>query len=142
MDILGDRRSAKKRQIGEEATRQALTLASAQKDSEPEVLSPHIFEEDMVSPSGGDEYLLFEVLKTTFIKKKYEESAASLQRFLAQNRSQAVTERANFYLGESYYYSGRFPEALNFFLTLQERYPALSKKWIESTLDLYQIPLE
>ncbi len=142
VDILGDKRSAHKREIGDEAEEKALKLAKTNSTREIQILEPHIFEEDMVSPTGGDGYLLFEVLKTTFIKKKYEEAAVALQKFLAQNRSKSVTERANFYLGESFYYSGQFPKALNCFLPLQETYPSLTKKWIESTLDLYQIPVK
>ena len=91
----------------------------------------------MTEPSGGDDYLLFDILKTTFIKKKYGECSEKLIKFLGQNRSKDVTNRAIFYLGECYYYTGDFSKALGQFLLLEDVYPALSRKWSESTLDLY-----
>ncbi|WP_407400371.1 hypothetical protein [Treponema sp.] len=100
-----------------------------------EPLPIHIFEEDLVSPAGGDEYLLFEILKTHFIKKQYSESITQLRKFLAQNRTKTVADRASFYLGESYYYTGNFPSALTRFLALEETYPELCRQWIDSTLD-------
>ena len=100
-------------------------------------LPVHIFEEDLVSPAGGDEYLLFEILKTYFIKKQYTESITALRSFLAQNRTKSVADRASFYLGESYYYTGNFPAALTRFLALEDTYPELTRRWIDSSLDLF-----
>ena len=100
-------------------------------------LPVHIFEEDLVSPAGGDEYLLFEILKTYFIKKQYTESITALRKFLAQNRTKSVADRASFYLGESYYYTGNFPAALTRFLALEDTYPELTRRWIDSSLDLF-----
>ena len=92
---------------------------------------------DRVSPAGGDEYLLFEILKTYFIKKQYTESITALRNFLAQNRTKSVADRASFYLGESYYYTGNFPAALTRFLALEDTYPELTRRWIDSSLDLF-----
>ena len=105
-------------------------------------LEQYIFAEDMLSPDGGDEYLLFDVLKNSFIKKDYVRAADDLQRFLAQNRSAAVTERAHFYLGESLYFQGKYPSALSQFLLLTDAFPSLVNRWIQSALDLYQFPAD
>ncbi len=105
-------------------------------------LTPHIFDEDMISPAGGDEYYLFEVLKTSFIRRDYGKATEDLRRFLSINRSQDVTMRAAFYLGESLYFRKKYRDALTMFLFVEEAYPALSKKWMQSTLDLYPLPVE
>jgi len=79
-------------------------------------------------------------LKTTFIKRKYKEAQTELLRLLATNRSDAVTSRAFFYLGESYYFSGNYADAVNAFLYAADAYPSLAKKWIDSSLDFMQLP--
>lgn len=134
IDVL-DEKTNHEPQISKESKKQAKKLIKKNYKQKPEPLPIHIFEEDLVSPAGGDEYLLFEILKNYFIKKQYSDSIKYLRKFLAQNRSKVVTDRASFYLGESYYYTGNFPSALTSFLTLEEVYPELSRQWIDSTLD-------
>ena len=46
--------------VSEEAAFAAQTLTNKTKKREP-VLKPYIFEEDLISPDGGDDYLLFEI---------------------------------------------------------------------------------
>ncbi|MBQ6782243.1 MAG: hypothetical protein IJP62_13620 [Treponema sp.] len=106
------------------------------------LLSPYIFEEDMIAPAGGDDYFLFEILKNYFIRKDYKNSVEQLQKFLTVNRDDKVTNRAVFYLAESFYYRKNYRQALNLFLFIEDEVPVVSKKWIESTLDLYQMPDE
>lgn len=137
VDILGNSDS-RQSTISDKAKTQVKDLLKEKRNSrELCVLDYHVFEEDMTEPSGGDDYLLFDILKTTFIKKKYGECSEKLVKFLGQNRSKDVTNRAIFYLGECYYYTGDFSKALGQFLLLEDVYPALSRKWSESTLDLY-----
>jgi TolA-binding protein len=102
----------------------------------------YVFSEDTVSPAGGDDYLLFDVLKGAFINKRWSQAAKDLEQFLMQNRSASVTNRANFYLGECYYFMAQYPKALNQFLLLRDSYPALTRKWSKSALDLYTLPVE
>ena len=103
-------------------------------------LDPYIFEEDILSPQGGDDYLLFVILSRYFIQRDYETSIKQLNSFLGQNRNKNVTLRATFYLGECYYYYNNYPRAISLFLSLEEFYPNLVKKWSESALDLYTLP--
>lgn len=136
IDVLDDL-PAHESKISAEAKNKTKNLIRKNSRQKPEPLPIHIFEEDLVSPAGGDEYLLFEILKTYFIKKQYSESITQLRKFLAQNRTKEVADRASFYLGESYYYTGNFPSALTRFLALEETYPELSRQWIDSTLDQF-----
>ena len=141
VDVLGENSKPAETQISESSRRKIQPLLKSKKE-QAKVLPVYIFDEDSISPAGGDEYLLFEILRTSFIKKKYSDSIVALKKFLAQNRNKQVTDRANFYLGESYYYTGNFPSALTYFLSLEETYPELSRKWTESTLDNFSAEIE
>lgn len=115
-------------------------LAAGYSQPPKEKLEPHYFDEDLVSPSGGDDFYLFEILRDYFVKRNYRESVPALQKFLSVNRSEETTSRAAFYLAESHYYLGNYRHALTMFLFVEDAYPVLSKKWINSTLDFYTIP--
>jgi len=115
-------------------------LAKGFENPPKEKLTPYYFEEDIISPAGGDEYFLFEILKTYFVKRDYKGSVTALKNFLSVNRSEETTNRAVFYLGQSQYFRGNYRSALTMFLYVEDIYPVLSKKWINSTLDFYQLP--
>lgn len=120
----------------------ARKLGKSNLKKEKSVLEPYIFEEDLVSPEGDDSFLLFEVLRTTFIQRKYKESIYELERLIGTNRSKDVINRAIFYLGESYYYSKDYKNATTNFLKVYEVYPSIARRWIDSSLDLYSVPKE
>ena len=101
-------------------------------------LTPYIFEEDLVSPDGGDAYLLFEILKTSFVTKKYRETIDKLNQLIGTNISESTRNRAYFYLGESQYYCSNYEEAVKSFVKVQGVYPTLSQKWLEASLDRIQ----
>ncbi|MCR5762345.1 MAG: hypothetical protein K6G00_03055 [Treponema sp.] len=98
-------------------------------------LEKYIFSEDFICPTGGDEYLLFEILKDSFVKENYEEATSLLTTFLKQNRSEIITQKATFYLGESLYFTGNYKKAIQNFLQVYEAYPNLARKWIDSSLN-------
>ena len=95
----------------------------------------HIFEDDLISPDGGDDFLLFEVLKTTFIQKKYEDAITELEKLTGTNISSETRCRAYFYLGESFYMLGRYEKAIKTFVRIESVYPELTKQWIDNSLD-------
>ena len=95
----------------------------------------YVFEEDLISPDGGDDFLLFEILKTTFIQKKYAEAIAELEKLTGTNISSQTRTRAYFYLGESLYMLGRYEKAIKTFVRVENVYPELSKQWIDNSLD-------
>ncbi len=101
--------------------------------------SPYFFEEDMFSPDGGDEYILFETLRAGLAQKKYDESVKILTEYLSVHRTPETTARAEFYLGESYYFCRQYEAAIRCFLEVQDAFPELAKQWIDSSLDQYTI---
>lgn len=100
-----------------------------------EKLNPYIFEEDLVSPDAGDDYLLFDILKNYFVQKNYKSSIEKLNKLIGTNINTNTQNRAYFYLGEAQYFSGKYEEAVRSFVKVQAAYPTLAKKWLDSSLD-------
>lgn len=100
-----------------------------------EKLTPYIFEEDLVSPDGGDDYLLYEILKNHFVQKNYSTTIEKLNQLIGTNINRDTQNRAYFYLGEAQYFSGKYEEAVRSFVKVEQYFPVVSKKWIEASLD-------
>ena len=120
--------------VSEEAAFAAQTLTNKSKKKEP-ILKPYIFEEDLISPDGGDDYLLFEILKQYFVQKNYEESIVQLNKLAGTNIKETTRNRIYFYIGECEYLTGEYENAVKSFVKVQDVYPILSRKWINSSLD-------
>ncbi len=128
--------SEKKTEMSAKAKKAARELGGKKIVSPKEFKSPYFFEEDMFSPDGGDEYTLFEALRAGLAPKKYPESVDILKDYLSVRRSQECGDRAQFYLGESYYFCKDYKSAIGCFIKVQDAFPELSKQWIDSSLDL------
>lgn len=130
----------KPRTISEATEKRARSLGGKKPLTQP-FTEPYVFEEDLVMPSRGtDDYDLFNILKTTFIRCDYANAAKQLRTFLAQNRSAVTIMRARFYLGECYYFMQNYADAVTCFLSTEDSMSPLVRKWSENALDLYQIP--
>lgn len=125
--------------ISEKAVGKASEFSASEKKDRASDISPYIFEEDLISPLGGDEFLLFEILKTSFIRKEYTDSIQKLNKLTGTRISDNVLNRAYFYTGESYYFIGNYEEAVKYFVKLEQIYPQLAKKWINLSLDKISI---
>ncbi|MCR4579815.1 MAG: hypothetical protein K5681_05655 [Treponema sp.] len=99
------------------------------------MLTPYVFEEDLISPDGGDDYLLFEILKNYFVQQKYEETVEQIQKLTGTNINENTRNRAFFYLGEAEYFLGHYENAVKTFVKVERAYPILVKKWLDSSLD-------
>lgn len=99
------------------------------------ILTQYIFEEDMISPDGGDDYLLFDILKTKFVTRKYSDAIIQLNKLIGTNISDTTRNRAYFYLGEAQYLSGDYEAAVKTFVKISQYYPTLTKKWLDASLD-------
>ncbi len=117
------------------ASQVASLTGGNKKASSGTALTTYIFEEDLVSPDGGDAYLLFEILKTSFVTKKYKETIDKLNQLIGTNISEETRNRAYFYLGESQYFNHNYEDAVRSFVKVQAAYPTLAKKWLEASLD-------
>ena len=113
--------------------------ASSAKTSRTPV-QPYFFEEDLISPDSGDDFLLFEVLKNTFVQEKYEEAIVLLNKLNGTNISESVRNRVLFYIAEAYFFTGDFEEAAKCFVKVAHVYPLQTKIWMNYTLDRIAIP--
>ena len=113
--------------------------ASSVKTSQTPV-QPYFFEEDLISPDSGDDFLLFEVLKNTFVQEKYEEAIVLLNKLNGTNISESVRNRVLFYIAEAYFFTGDFEEAAKAFVKVAHVYPLQTKIWMNYTLDRIAIP--
>ncbi|MDR2730446.1 MAG: hypothetical protein LBB81_06050 [Treponema sp.] len=96
--------------------------------------TPRIFKVDLDSPSDGQEGLLNKIVHDFFIKLDWENSRNALVEFLLLPRSKELQNRARFYLGQSFYFTEQYREALFEFLSLQPVYSNEASAWIESVL--------
>lgn len=103
-------------------------------------LPPYIFSEDREENAIGDDYLLQMILKRSFFVGDYKKASEELVRFLSVNREKGASDRAYFYIGECYYFSGDYKTALEFFLHTQNIYKELTRKWTRYTLNAFEIP--
>lgn len=138
LDLIEDISS--KNIISDEATESVNAFTTAKKDSSEYDLLPYFFEEDLVSPDGGDEYILFDILKNTFVQQKYTEARKQLQILVQRNISLAVQNRAYFYIGECEFFLGNYDDAVKAFIQVSQYFPLQTKKWLNASL--YKMPLE
>lgn len=138
LDILSTEKEESK--LSNDAINSAKNLAKSTA-SETEILFPYFFEEDLVSPDGGDEYILFEILKNTFVQEKYSEANSQLRRLVNRNINKDVMNRSYFYIGEAEYFLGNYEEAIKAFIQVYD-YPLQTKKWINATLSKMTVDSE
>ena len=130
--------SAIQPQITEETTREALALTTNNKQILS--VSPYVFRNEQSGSPGGDDFILAEIVQTYFIPGNYGETIRQLTEFLQLNRAEDITARSLFYLGESYYYTGNYREALTVFLQVQDSFPELAGGWIQTALNAFTVP--
>lgn len=95
---------------------------------------PRAFPQDLETPAGGEEYALRSIVQGPFAKRDWEESAKQIVRYLSLSRTEAAEARARYYLGQAYFFSGRYSEALFEFLLAQSQYYAEGQEWIDAVL--------
>ncbi len=126
--------------ISEEVAKSATQFSALSSKSSRTPVQPYFFEEDLISPDSGDDFLLFEVLKNTFVQEKYEESIVLLNKLNGTNISESVRNRVLFYIAEAYFFTGDFEEAAKGFVKVAHVYPLQTKIWMNYTLDRIAIP--
>lgn len=94
-----------------------------------------IFDNEKDSNVTGDNYILYEAVNSFFKREQWKNAETDLITFLKTNHNEDITARANFYLGQCFYFQGKYRDALNCFLASEKIYPAPSKKWIKIVID-------
>lgn len=107
-----------------------------------EKIEPYVFRNEFNFQATGDSLILQDIVKNQLLQGKYPEAVQYLEEFLRLNRSEDTTSRAIFYLGEAYLFNGNYKDALTQFLKVQKVFPELSNKWIQTTLDAFNLATE
>ena len=126
--------------ISDEVAKSTSQFSALSTKSSRTPVTPFFFEEDLISPDSGDDFLLFEVLKNTFVQEKYEEAIVLLNKLNGTNISESVRNRVLFYIAEAYFFTGDFEEAAKGFVKVAHVYPLQTKIWMNYTLDRIAIP--
>ncbi|WP_304221854.1 tol-pal system YbgF family protein [Gracilinema caldarium] len=99
---------------------------------------PRAFSQDLNASGGGEEFTLRSIVQGPFASRDWNEVIDQLVRFLSLPRSSIIEARGRFYLGQAYYMTEKYREALFEFLLMQNTYPAEAREWIQSILPLLQ----
>ncbi|MCR4790706.1 MAG: hypothetical protein K5839_06465 [Treponemataceae bacterium] len=87
------------------------------------------------SKASGDQYLLNKIVNGNFKQAKWDKALAEFNDFLKINRPEAIVNRANFYMGQIYYYKGDSKQAIFCFMNSQKECPIESRQWIDEVLN-------
>ena len=96
--------------------------------------APWRFPEDNEPGAGGENAALKQILDTRFDAKNWDGLAEDLNVFLSLRRTEEVSARAHFYLGQAYFFTEKYQDALEEFLLSQNAYPNKAREWVQKTL--------
>lgn len=110
-------------------------VADAPQPTQP-LAAPVILDPDR--PVGDDENRteLSRIVVPRFQEETWQRAREVLESHLLTRRSDEVTRRARFYIGQTLYFEGRYREAFVQFLYSAEGYYAASVVWLDSILAL------
>jgi hypothetical protein len=110
----------------------ASLLPSKQAEAEPDFT---VLDKEHGRPETGEEYTLAEIVGSAAKYHNWPDAVFSLENFLSLYRSEAVEARARFYLGQAYFFSKQYREALFNLLLVQESLYTESSDLINLSLD-------
>ena len=115
------------------ATNNGKNLAPQNLHSRQNVKLPFVFN----SEKQNDTYLA-QIVNQYFASENWHTARQELLAYLETYQSGKTVQsvaRANFYLGECYYFMGNKHDALLYFLNARAQYPVQSAEWIDAVLD-------
>jgi TolA-binding protein len=118
--------------LGPEAAAAAASLAPHSAGTDRR--GPAVFPEDLETDASGEEYQLRSIVQGYFSLGDWSRAGGELRSFLAIPRSPQNTAKANFYLGQAYYFQGSNREALFALLAAQDFFPGETAPWIQAVL--------
>lgn len=93
-----------------------------------------ILPEEENSQKGGEALALQDIILNYFTARKWEKCETELKKFLSMRRTEKINYRTHFYLGQIYFFTGRYEKALMEFLYTKDLYPNISQEWIQYCL--------
>ena len=115
------------------ATKKAVvSLLKSIEPQRPPKPEPDILSADTGAPQGGgEEYTLRTILESTFLKREWENAENRLLSFLSIHHSPSIEQRAHYYLGQVYYFQGKYRESFMEFLLAREEYYPHVDPWLD-----------
>lgn len=115
------------------ATKKAVvSLLKSIEPRQPPKPEPDILTTDKAVPqSGGEEYTLRSILESTLLKREWDNAESRLRSFLDIHHSPTVEQRAHYYLGQVYYFQGKYRESFMEFLLAREKYYPQVDPWLD-----------
>jgi hypothetical protein len=120
--------------LSPEAAKALGTIPAPRKRTPEIVRKKRAFDQDLEAPAGGEEYSLRSIVQGSFTRGDWKNTIEELLHYLSLPRSRTSEARARFYLGQAYYFSGAFREALFEFLFVQSYYPQEAGEWVQAGL--------
>ena len=97
-------------------------------------IEPQVFSQDLqAAPPGSDEYRLQSIVKSSFTWRNWPQAIGDLQNLVSTTAHQGVRNRARFYLGQAYYFTGSYGHAAAEFRAVQAHFPNETAFWIPLT---------
>jgi len=120
-------------ELGPEAARieDAIQRQSGRNKTQAEV---EIFAEDLLAGGAGEIYQLRSIVQDYFNSRNWERAQEEFRRFLELPRLKRNRAKAQFYLGQVYYFQNKQREALYLFMEAKEVYPVETNYWIQTLL--------
>lgn len=98
---------------------------------------PYIFQEDQSSKAMGIAYELNLIVTKYFPTEDFESAKLELKTLLENKHELEETSRIYFYLGECYFFTENYIEALTCFFQSEKAYPSISKKWQQYVINSF-----
>jgi hypothetical protein len=99
-----------------------------------ELKKPRVYVIDLEATTGGEDSALVQIVQEYIEKYDWEGARTALRHYLSLPRSKDVEARARFYMGQAFYYTAQYREALFEFLTFRSYNSAEANTWIEAVL--------
>ncbi len=114
----------------------AVSMLPFIKQNQISLKKPRVFSQDLNTSGGGEEFTLRTIVQGPFNNRDWNTVIEQLERFISLPRSASIEARSRFYLGQAYYMTGKYREALFEFLLMKNTYPTEAREWIQSILPL------
>lgn len=96
-------------------------------------MEPVLLPSQKTGEASGEQLYLKDIIQKSFSQRNWNEAELSLKRFLRIKREKETENAARFYLGQVYFFQGRYRESFLEFLLVQGMYREVSP-WLDRIL--------
>lgn len=130
------------RRLAAETTVAVEKLLSIIPQSSAEEKKPEVLAIDRVPRPEGHAYILKSIIDGSLLTGQYRTAEENFTNFLQVRRTDDLESRARFYIGQSYYFQGRYRKALIEFLMALDLYYREVHGWLDACFErlLEEVP--